>query len=122
MLFVVQTTNCIGSLTLAFSNGETRVVDTYISDVDAANSTFDNGAGTAAAASDTFYIMPRDGYITDFSIVTGLTDTTAGQLTSNGVPIGSTIRWANALNTLQNRPALRVPIRAGSAIRIIQRA
>jgi hypothetical protein len=101
---------------------EKKNVDVYNSDVVAGNSRFDNGAGVASATSADFFVMPFDGYISDFSILTGMTDTTAGQLTINGLGVGSTVRWANYLTTLNSRPSLAVPVKAGSYVRIIQLA
>lgn len=99
---------------------EKKNVDVYNSDVANSNSRFDNGAGVASASSADFFVMPFDGYITDWSILTGMTDTTAGFITVNGLGVGSTIRWANYLTTLNSRPSLAVPIKAGSYVRIIQ--
>jgi hypothetical protein len=101
---------------------ERKNVDVYVADTVGANARFDNGSGVASASSADFFVMPFDGYITDFSIATGTASTTAGQFTVNGLGIGTTVRWANYLNSLNSRPALAVPVRAGSYVRIIQLA
>jgi len=101
--------------------GSSINVDVYISDVANALATFDSGAG-ASATSQNFFKVPASGRIVDFSIVTGLTDTTKGRITINNSPTKSIIRWANHLNTLATRPALNIPIMAGENLGIIQLA
>ena len=64
--------------TASFVGVQTRrtyAVDVYLSDVAAALVNFDSGAG-AGAGSDTFWIAPENVILTDFSIKTGMTDTT----------------------------------------------
>ena len=59
--------------------GRTYAVDIYISDVANASVNFDSGSG-ASSGSDSFYIAPENVVFEDFSIVSGLTDTTKYQL------------------------------------------
>lgn len=108
--------------TMIISNGQTSVnVDVYASDVANSPCTFDSGSGAAAGALG-FFKSPISGRIVDFSILTGMTDTTAGRITINNSPCKSVIRWANQLNTLNSRPALNIPVAAGENIGIVQLA
>ena len=110
--------------TLSFVGVQTKrtyTIDIYISDVVAANMNFDSGAG-ASAASDQFWIAPENCILKDFSIKTGLTDTTKLAIVANGVATGNRLRYANFLNTLAFRPVLQIPFRAGSKVGAIQEA
>ena len=110
--------------TLSFAGLQTKrsyALDVYFSDVVGALANFDSGGG-ASATSDTFYIAPENVILTDFSIATGMTDTTKIAVVSNGVQTGNRLRYANFLNTLATRLALNIPFRAGSKIGFIQEA
>lgn len=109
------------TLTIVGGGGATITVDVYASDVVAALMNFDSGSG-AGAGSETFYKSPIEGFITDFSILTGMTDTTVGRLTIDNSNTKSTIRYANHLNTLNSRPKLAIPVHRGENIGIIQLA
>lgn len=108
------------TLTIA-TGGGTITVDVYCSDVVAALCNFDSGNG-AGMGSETFYKCPISGVITDFSILTGMTDTTVARVTVDGSNTKSTIRYANHLNTLNSRPKLNIPIQAGENLGLIQLA
>lgn len=95
--------------------------ETYISDVDKANGTFDAGAG-AGSASPVKFTLPFDAKLKDFSITTGLTDTTKGALTKNGQQTGDMLRWGNHVNTLAQRPIPDTVYLAGEEFGIIQLA
>lgn len=99
----------------------TYAIDVYISDVVGASMNFDSGSG-ASASSDTFWIAPENVVLTDFSVATGLTDTTKISINANGVQTGNRLRYANHLNSLNNRPKLYVPFRAGTKIACSQEA
>ena len=108
--------------TLVISNGSANInVDMYLSDVANAQANFDSG-GSASSTSETFFKSPISGRIVDFAINTGMTDTTAGRITINGSSTKSIVRFANHLNSLNNRPLLNIPIRAGENIGLIQLA
>ena len=108
--------------TMVISNGSASInVDVYASDVANALANFDSGAGSGAS-SQTFFKSPISGRIIDFTIKTGMTDTTAGRFIINNSPTKSVIRWANQLNTLATRPSLNIPVNAGENIGIIQLA
>lgn len=110
--------------TMSFAGVRTRrtyTIDVYLSDVAAGNMNFDSGAG-ASATSDTFWIAPEDCILRDFSIPTGLTDTTKLAVVANGVATGNRLRYANFLNTLAFRPALLIPFRQGSKVGAVQEA
>ena len=110
-----------GTCTFRGASGTFYAIDIYISDVVAASVTFDSGSG-AGAASETFYTFNEVVYLVDFSIVTGLTDTTNFRVTANGKPTNNVIRYANHLNTLNSRPQLNVGFKAGTRIGGIQTA
>jgi len=109
--------------TMVISNGASSInVDVYCSDVVNANTNMDSGGGTGGTGSLTYFKTPITGRIVDFSIATGMTDTTAAKVTINGSATKSTIRWANHLNTLNSRPLLNIPVNAGEDIGLIQLA
>lgn len=102
-------------------SGKGYAVDLYISDVVSGLGNWDSGAG-ASSTSDTFFTFGEPVVIYDFSIATGLTDTTAARFVGNGRPSSEVIRWANQLNTLNNRPRLNIPVRAGTRLGMLQLA
>lgn len=99
--------------------GQTYSKDVYLSDVVAGLVNWDSGAG-ASANSETFWTPPEAVVMRDFSILTGMTDTTAMQITKNGVPSGNILRYANYLNTLNSRPPMMIAFPAGTKIGLIQ--
>jgi len=110
--------------TMSFVGVQTKrtyTIDVYCSDVVAANSNFDSGAG-ASAGSDQFWTAPENIVLKDFSILTGMTDTTKLNVVANNVSTGNRLRYANFLNTLAFRPVLSMPFRAGTKISAIQEA
>jgi hypothetical protein len=101
-------------------SGRTFALDTYVSDVLAAGATFDNGSG-ATATSLVYWKAPENVMLYDWSVATGLTDTTNIVLTSDGAQVpNSRLRHANFINTLATRPALNIQFRQGSNIGAIQ--
>jgi hypothetical protein len=96
-------------------------VDVYLSDVVSAMGNFDGGAGAGATSPD-FYTFPEPVILTDFSLPSGMTDTTVARISVNGVPTATMIRWANFLNTLNNRPTLQIKLKAGSRLQLVQLA
>jgi len=109
--------------TFAFRGLETgRVynVDSYLSDVANAQINLDSGNG-AGTTSLTYYKIPEKATLIDFSIVTGMTDTTNIALTSDGAQIpGARLRYANFLNTLSQRAPIQVTFARGSNFGAIQ--
>ena len=106
---------------VGLSSGKHYNKDVYCSDVVAALIRWDSGQG-ASATSDTFWTAPEAVVLKDFTQVTGMTDTTKLAVTVNQVPTGDMVRFANHLNTLNNRPLLNIGIPAGSRIGGIQLA
>lgn len=96
-------------------------VDVYISDVVSGMVTFDAGGGSSSS-SPTFYTFPEDVMLTDFSIVTGLTDTTKIRLVGNGRPSSQVLRYSLHLTTLNNRPKLGIGVTAMHRFAAIQLA
>lgn len=110
------------TITMVGPRGQlTKAIDTYLSDVADARGNFDSGQG-ASSTSENEFIAPFSGFIADFSIPTGMTDTTKVQVLVNNTPTGDHLRYANHLNTLTSRIPLRIPVAAGSRFTMIQRA
>lgn len=102
------------------STNRVYAVDAYISDVLVGNVNMDSGSG-AGTGSLTYWKAPENVVLYDFSVATGLTDTTNIVLTSDGAQIPQArLRYANFLNSLATRPVLNVGFRQGSNIGAIQ--
>jgi len=115
---MVTATN--GTATFQGASGQVYSVDFYISDVVAAPCTF-GVSGNAAAGSLTFWRAPEQVTLVDLSIATGPTVMVALVPTSNdGVIPGKRFRIANFLNTLTNRPPIRLTWGAGKNIGLLQ--
>jgi hypothetical protein len=111
-----------GTLMFLGASGRTYAVDVYISDVANGQVNFDNGSG-AGSTSLTYYKAPEQMKLYDFSVATGLTDTTNVLFTSDGAQIaGSRLRYANFLNTIATRPVLSLTFRQGSNVGALQAA
>lgn len=110
----------LATMTLATGGGN-LTIDVYLNDVVANLGNFDSGSG-AAAGTETFYKAPCNASIIDFSILTGMTDTTLARITIDGSNTRTTVRYANHLNTLNSRPALNVPVGKGENIGLMQLA
>src|SRR3990167_13997 len=84
-------------------SGRTYSYAVYISDVAAAFVTWAT-TGTAGTGSTNFIIAPEDVVLSDYSLVTGLTDTTIQVLWLNDSPVPNSVLFdANLVNTLQSR-------------------
>jgi len=110
-----------GTLVFRGVSGKTYSLDCYFDDVANSLANFDGGAGAGSSSPD-FWTPPEDVVLVDFSVVTGLTDTTKARLTVNGRPLQHVLRWTIYLTSLNNRPPLNVGFRAGSRISAIQLA
>lgn len=98
---------------------KTIAVDAYISDVNGAAVNLDGGNG-ASATSPTYRVFNEPVVLTDFAIITGTADTEKLQITRNGVPSGNFLRYTLHLNTLSDRPALRIGVLPGALFSAIQ--
>lgn len=92
---------------LGLKTKKTYSVDTYFSDVVAAMSTWDSGAG-AAAGSQNFWEPPEPVALIDYALHTGMTDTTRVRLVHGGKPTGHMFRYAIHLDTSVARPKLNI--------------
>lgn len=101
--------------------GRVYNVDTYFSDVVDALSNFDGGGG-ASATSPTSFTCPEDVLLSDFSIVTGMTDTTKVQVLRGNQPTGDFLRFTQHLTTAPARSPVRLGFRMGTELRCIQKA
>lgn len=112
----------LGTLVFAgLSTGQNYNKDIYIGDVANALVNWSSG-GVASATSQQHWRPQEDVMLVDFSVLTGLADTEALQLTRDAVPTGDVLRYANHLNTLNSRPRLNVVFGAGSEVRCNQLA
>lgn len=102
-----------GSMIILGRSGKTYVCDFQSADATGTQWTF-NLNGAAAATSPTQLRIPEDGVITDVSIATGTTCVGGVFSQDNATIIGGAIRYANHLNTLNQRPSLRIPLKGGS--------
>jgi hypothetical protein len=93
--------------------------DAYISDVEGEPPRFDSGAG-AGAATETFITFNEPVLLVDWAMITGTADTEKIRLTANNQPIPQILRYSAHLNTLNNRPELNIPFKAGTRISGIQ--
>jgi len=109
-----------GSMQFTGRSGMTYSKDLYLSDTVNTPINWDAGVG-ASATSPTTWRCPEDVLLTDFAVVTGAAQTKI-QITRNGVPNGNALRHSVHLNTLNNRPQMRIPFNAGDDIGGIQLA
>lgn len=102
--------------------GAPVMVDVYLSDVANEAIKFDSGAGATSSSQD-FITFDDYTHIYDFSLNTGMASTTRMRITVNGQPVAAAIlRYANHVNTLNNRPPLNLKLRPGSRLGGIQLA
>lgn len=107
-----------GTMTFQTAGGN-LVVDLYVADVANAPVHFDSGNG-ASATSETFWVAPCNGSITDLAFVTGPTVIFKFGILAGGARTRSTPRLALHLNTLAFRPQLNIPISAGEHISMVE--
>jgi len=110
-----------GTMILRGGGGRIYNVDLYHSDVADALINFDGGAGAGATSPDS-YTPNEDVVLVDYSIVTGMTDTTKLQLLRGNQPTGDFLRFTQHLTTSAFRSPTSVGFRAGTQIRGIQKA
>lgn len=115
---MVTATN--GTLTFKGASGKTYSLDFYISDVVAAYVTI-NPAGKAGTGNNTFWKCPEPVVLTDMSIASGPTVMVGLQALADDAPIaGASLRIANFLNTLANRPYPGIGFQAGRNVAFTQ--
>lgn len=108
--------------TFKLPDGRLVQVDQYLSDVAGAFCTF-NPNGAAGTTSLQYWVAPADVVLVDFSIATGMTDTTNIVWTESGaIKPGTVLRYANQLNTIQTRPPLTIRFSKGALIGATQNA
>jgi len=89
-------------------------IDVYVPDAVGGEITFDNGSG-AGSSSPTFCTFGEDVVLVDASFAAAPTATRV-RLTANGAPTRQVIRYGSHAYNLNNRPAISVPIRAGTRL------
>lgn len=105
----------LGTMTFVGDSGQHYSKDVYIGDVAGGLVRFSAG-GVAGALTLDHWTPPEPVRLVDFSVLTGLTDTEALQITRAGNPTGDVLRYANHLNTLNSRPIPNVPFGPGMEI------
>jgi len=110
---MVTATN--GTATFVKDSGETFSVNFYIADVVGTDVKW-NLSGLAAAANQAFINAPRNMVLRDLAIKTGPTVMFSLILKRDDVPTGNVIAISQFLDTLNNRPVLNIPYRAGTKI------
>ena len=108
-----------GGLVYLGQSGRRYNVSAYVSDVLAGFVTFSMD-GAAVAGSQNFWIAPENVTLVDFSIATGLTDTTCLKVLVNDTPLGQILLHANHVNTLPGRSIPGIGIAAGRKVTLIQ--
>lgn len=108
-----------GQMVFIGQSGITYGVDCYFSDVNGALVRFDGGGGAGTAAP-TQWIAPENVTLSDFSMVTGMTDTEKIRLVVNSKPLGTILRFVPHLTTNSNRPVLNIGFAKGSQISAFQ--
>jgi hypothetical protein len=108
-----------GELIFRGKSGRTYCLDVYQPDAVATSLTF-NPTGLAGTGSTTTWRAPEDMALVDWSVVTGATAVGVNIQVNNNSVVGGCLRHAIHLNTLNNRPALFLPIRAGDFISGLQ--
>lgn len=109
-----------GLITFRGQSGKLYTYAVYISDVAAAFVTWAT-TGTAGTGSTTFIIAPENMQLVDYSIVTGLTDTTIQILWLNDAPVPNTVIFdANIVNTLQSRSFPPFKVAQGRKVQLAQ--
>ena len=96
----------------------TYSVDVYCSDA-AGPVNWDSGSG-ATATSLTFWKAPEDVVLVDLSFSSAATMVVITPTSNGGLIPGQKFRFANFLNTLAFRPAIKLGFRGGNNIGLIQ--
>ena len=107
-----------GTAVFVGRSGKTYVKDMYLSDTVNTPVNWDSGGGAAATSKDDVS-FPEDVYLADVSVVTGAAQTKL-HLIADGSSMGQFLRHTLHLNTLANRPALRIPLRARQVLMALQ--
>ena len=104
---------------VGLKTGKTYATDIYVSDVNGAKITFDEGAGAGASTAD-FITFNEPVQLVDFSVVTGTADTEKLRVVAGGSPTRHVLRYALFLTTLNNRPRLNIKFDANTRISAFQ--
>lgn len=108
-----------GTVYAVGKSGRQYVIDAYLPDAVGGNVTF-NMSGSAGTGTPTNFRAPEDLVITDISVVTGTTAVGLNIYVNQALINGSSIRYANHLNTLNNRPKLAIAVRGLDFVSAIQ--
>ena len=108
-----------GGMLFVGASGKTYSVDIYVSDVGGAPINFDSGAGAGSSSSE-FITFPEPVVLSDYSQVTGCTQTEKIRLTVGGRPTAHVLRYGVHLTTIATRPALKIGFTANARIGALQ--
>ena len=110
-----------GSLMFRGQNsGTTYVRAFYWADAIGTMARIDNGNGTPGATGGAdFTTFDEPVVLYDISVVTGPTVALNGRIMANYNPTAYMFNWATHVNTLNYRPVLNIPFKAGTRISIL---
>lgn len=108
-----------GGMVFRGKSGRKYYISVYWSDVAAAYSRF-SLSGAAGASSQDYWVTPEDVVLEDYSVKTGLTDTTVASTEVNGTPIGLVVVQSNHVNTLAFRPQNILAVGGGRQLQFKQ--
>lgn len=92
----------------------------YVADVAETKIKWDSGAG-ASATTDAFWIAPEGIMLVDVALVTGPTVIKKLQVTRNDITTGDMLVYSSFLDSINNRPPLRIGFARGDKIGAIEK-
>lgn len=98
--------------------GTTYAKALYNPDVAGSLIRWDAGGGSGAATPD-FVDFSEPVILEDLCTVTGIVDTTQLRVIAASAPTGHVLRWAQHLDSLNNRPKLSIGFKAGTRIALM---
>lgn len=108
-----------GTLLATGVSGKTYAIDLYVPDAVATQFTF-NGSGLAASTSNNYIVFEESVVIKDIVLAAAPT-AVGGILQRDGAQYANQcLRWNNQLDSVQQRPALNIPVKAGVQLGILQ--
>lgn len=110
---MVTATNAIA--TFVKDNGETQSVSFYIADVVGTDVKW-NLSALSTSTNQAFITASRNMLLRDIAITTGPTVTKVLIIKRDDVPVGNVVSIAQYLDSLNSRPPLNIPYRAGAKI------
>lgn len=100
-------------------NARTINIDAYIPDATGTYITF-NPTGLASSTSPSSLVIPVNGYLVDFVTVAAPTAVGFNVILDNAVQNGAALRHNNLLASLVTRQTIRIPVRKGQILQLLQ--